>query len=162
MLNKPSYSLFIDTKELVGITSRVEKSMSHLAVESNVVHLIGIWGMGGMGKTTLARVVYKMISNKFDACSFISNVRGVYEKHGILQLQQTLLNNLLILRDRKVKDVDDGVYMIKNRLHHKKILLVLDDVNELDQLNKLVAKHDWLVPGSRVIITTRDVLLLKS
>ena len=103
-----------------------------------------------------------MISNKFDACSFISNVRGVYEKHGILQLQQTLLNNLLILRDRKEKDVDDGVYMIKNRLHHKKILLVLDDVNELDQLNKLVAKHDWLVPGSRVIITTKDVLLLKS
>ena len=103
-----------------------------------------------------------MISNKFDACGFISNVRGVYEKHGILQLQQTLLNNLLILRDRKEKDVDDGVYMIKNRLHHKKILLVLDDVNELDQLNKLVAKHDWLVLGSRVIITTRDVLLLKS
>ena len=99
MLNKPSYSLFIDTKELVGITSRVEKLMSHLAIESNVVHLIGIWGMGGMGKTTLARVVYKMISNKFDACSFISNVRGVYEKHGILQSQQTLLNNLLILRD---------------------------------------------------------------
>ena len=61
-----------------------------------------------------------------------------------------------------MKHVDDGVYMIKNRLHHKKILLVLDDVNELDQLNKLVAKHDWLVPGSRVIITTRDVLLLKS
>ena len=162
MLNKPSYSLFIDTKELVGITSKVEKLMSHLGIESNVVHLIGIWGMGGMGKTTLARFVYKMISNKFDACGFISNVRGVYEKHGILQLQQTLLNNLLILRDRKEKDVDDGVYMIKNRLHHKKILLVLDDVNELDQLNKLVAKHDWLVLGSRVIITTRDVLLLKS
>ena len=52
--------------------------------------------------------------------------------------------------------------MIKNRLHHKKILLVLDDVNELDQLNKLVAKHDWLGIGSRVIITTKDVHLLMS
>nr|XP_023885697.1 TMV resistance protein N-like [Quercus suber] len=127
--------------------------MSHLAIESNGVRLIGIWGMGGMGKTTLARVVYKMISNQFEACSFISNVREVYEKYGILQLQQTLLNDLLILGDIKVKDVDDGVFMIKNRLRQKKILLVLDDVNELDQLNKLVAKHDWLGLGSRVIIT---------
>ena len=52
--------------------------------------------------------------------------------------------------------------MIKNRLRHKKILLVLDDVNELVQLNKLVAKHDWLGLGSRVIITTRDVHVLMS
>ncbi|XP_030936574.1 TMV resistance protein N-like [Quercus lobata] len=115
-----------------------------------------------MGKTTLARVVYKMISNQFEACSFISNVREVYEKYGIVKLQQTLLNDLLILRDIKVKDADDGVSMIKNRLCNKNILLVLDDINELDQLNKLVAKHDWLGPGSRVIITTRDVHLLMS
>ena len=154
--------LFIDTKELVGITSRVEKLMTHLAIKSNGVRLIGIRGMGGMGKTALGRVVYKMISNQFEAYSFISNVREVYEKYGILQLQQTLLNDLLTLRDIKVKDVDEGVFMIKNSLCHKKILLVLDDVNELDQLNKLVAKHDWLGPGSRVIITTRDVHLLMS
>ena len=41
--------LFIDTKELVGITSRVEKLMTHLAIKSNGVRLIGIRGMGGMG-----------------------------------------------------------------------------------------------------------------
>uniref|UniRef100_A0A7N2RB69 ADP-ribosyl cyclase/cyclic ADP-ribose hydrolase n=1 Tax=Quercus lobata TaxID=97700 RepID=A0A7N2RB69_QUELO len=113
-----------------------------------------------MGKTTLARVVYSMISNQFEACSFVANVREVCEKYGILQLQQKLLNDLSILRDMNVKDVDNAVYMIKNRLRHKKILLIIDDVNELDQMNKLGAKHDWLGPGSRVIITTRDAKLL--
>uniref|UniRef100_A0A7N2RB02 ADP-ribosyl cyclase/cyclic ADP-ribose hydrolase n=1 Tax=Quercus lobata TaxID=97700 RepID=A0A7N2RB02_QUELO len=160
IINKPNYTFFVATKGLVGISSRVEKLMSHLDIESNGVRIIGIWGTGGMGKTTIARVVYSMISDQFEACSFISNVRDVYKKYGILQLQQTLLEDLLILRDVKVKDVENGVFMIKDRLRHKKILLVLDDVNELDQLNKLVAEHDWLGPGSRVIITTRDVHLL--
>uniref|UniRef100_A0A7N2MH25 ADP-ribosyl cyclase/cyclic ADP-ribose hydrolase n=1 Tax=Quercus lobata TaxID=97700 RepID=A0A7N2MH25_QUELO len=103
-----------------------------------------------------------MISDQFEACSFVADVREVYDEFGILQLQQKLLNDLLILRDMNVKDVDNGLFMIKNRLRYKKILLVLDDVNELDQLNKLGVKQDWLGPGSRVIITTRDVKLLNT
>ncbi|XP_075649095.1 TMV resistance protein N-like [Castanea sativa] len=162
ILNKLSYTCLVDTKGLVGIASKVEKLLSHLAIESNSVRIIGVRGTGGMGKTTLVRVVYNMISHQFEACCFIANVREVYEKYGILQLQQTLLEDLLILRDMNVKDVDNGVLMIKNRLRHKKILLVLDDVNELDQLNKLVAEHNWFGPGSRVIITTRDVHLLNT
>ena len=50
--------------------------------------------------------------------------------------------------------------MIKNRLCNKKILLVLDDVNELDQLKKLAGEHCWFGSGSRIMITTRDRHLL--
>ena len=61
-----------------------------------------------------------------------------------------------------VEDVNEGVFVIKNRLRHKKILLVLDDVDQLDQLNKLAGDHIWFGLGSRVIITTRNKHLLQN
>jgi len=42
----------------------------------------------------------------------------------------------------------------------KKILLILDDVDRLEQLEALAGGLDWFGCGSRVIITTRDKYLL--
>ena len=61
----------------------------------------------------------------------------------------------------RIQDVEEGLFVIKNRLRHKRILLVLDDVNHLDLLKKLVGKGNWFGSGSRVIITTRDRHLLR-
>ncbi|GKB07624.1 TMV resistance protein N-like protein [Tanacetum coccineum] len=42
----------------------------------------------------------------------------------------------------------------------KKVLVVLDDVDNLKQLEFLVGTHEWFGPSSRIIITTRDEHLL--
>ena len=131
------------TTELIGMESRVEKLKSYLTIESNDVRIIGIWGTGGMGKTALARVVYRMVSNHFEACCFIANVREESEKCGLCKLQKKILKKLLLLKNLNLQDVDDGVQIMKNRLRNKKILLVLDDVNDLNQLNKLAGKCCW-------------------
>jgi hypothetical protein len=39
---------------------------------------------------------------------------------------------------------------------------VLDDVNEFDQLMVLCGSREWFGLGSRIIITTRDIHLLRS
>ena len=59
-----------------------------------------------------------------------------------------------------IRDDYDGVRMIENRLCNKKVLLVLDNVNQFNQLEKLAGDSKWFGLGSRVIITTRDEHLL--
>ena len=153
ILHKLSYTLQRDTSDLVGIDSRVEELMKLLAIGSNDVRIIGVWGMGGIGKTTLARVVYHMIFNDFEGGSFITNIREEFERHGLLPLQQKLICEILMERSTNIWVFDGGVDMIKRMLSHKRVLLVLDDVDQFNQLEKLVGKLNWFGPGSRVVIT---------
>ena len=114
-----------------------------------------------MGKTTLARVVYNMISKKFEDCVFIEDVREKIEKYGVVPLQEKILE-VLKEKDTKIQEMYDGVCKIYNRLCKKKILLVLDDVNKLKHLEMLAGEHDWFGSGSRIIITTRDKHVLEA
>ena len=58
------------------------------------------------------------------------------KKDGLVPLQQQLITQILD-KSMSMQDVDIGVLMLKNKLWHKKILLVLDDVSELHQLKKI-------------------------
>ncbi|XP_056173177.1 disease resistance protein RUN1-like [Syzygium oleosum] len=146
---------------LVGMHSRVADVVEHLCLGESDVRSIGIWGMGGIGKTTVARAVYDRICGKFDdGCSFLANVREVSEKNGLIYLQNEFLGDILHEDNLRIRDDHRGANMIKERLRHKKVLLVLDDVDEKEQLEKLAGDLDWFGRGSRIIITTRDQHLL--
>ena len=145
------------TEGLVGINSQLVELESCLALWlNNEVRFIGIWAMGGMGKSTLASVVYRMVSKEFEACCFIDNVR----KKDLFSLQKDLISQILKETNLNIQNKLDREHMIKKMLRHKKVLLVLDDVDESNKLTKLV-KSDWFGSGSRIIITTRDKQLLK-
>ncbi|MED6144821.1 hypothetical protein PIB30_019065 [Stylosanthes scabra] len=152
-------SLPSSMNKLVGIDSRVEQVIGHIGIGLNDVRYIGICGMGGIGKTTIARVVYEAIQSEFEVTYFLANVRETCEKNGIVQVQKQLVRHINISLD--FNDEYDGRRTIRDSLCHKKVLLVVDDIDKEKQLKNLAEERDWFGSGSRIIITTRDMHLLK-
>ncbi|XP_037494999.1 disease resistance protein RPV1-like [Jatropha curcas] len=160
-LRRSSHSI---AKDFVGMESRLEKINDYLDLGNlSKVKTIGICGMGGIGKTTISSVVYKDIYCQFEGSCFLENVRESSEKYGIVSLQNQLLSATLMDKDIQIYDAYRGTDEIRNRLCRKKILAILDDVDQVEQLEFLIGKKDEhrFGIGSRIIITTRDEHILK-
>ncbi|CAN6544908.1 unnamed protein product [Malus baccata var. baccata] len=140
-------------KGYVGIESRIKEIESLSSIHSSDACItVGIWGMGGIGKTTLAEDVFRRHSSKFEASCFLKNVRENSEQVGGLDhLEKTLFKE--ILREEVFWPVGST---FQERLSRTKVLIVLDDVSDSMQLERLVGDRLQYGAGSRIIITTRD------
>ncbi|GKC38115.1 Toll/interleukin-1 receptor domain-containing protein [Tanacetum coccineum] len=155
------FSLNSDIDEgLVGMRARLQDLISQLEIGSGGVRMVGIWGLGGGGKTTLANSVYMEIIHHFKCHCIIENIREESRKSGLKKLQGDILS-VLYKTKIEVYSVAEGRRKIKSMLCHSNVLVILDDVDDLDQLEALAGSPDWFGDGSRIIITTRDEHLLK-
>ncbi|KAL6129000.1 hypothetical protein ACLB2K_072353 [Fragaria x ananassa] len=154
------------TDGLIGMDTHMNKidSLFKSGVD-DCRKIVGIWGMGGIGKSTIARAVYEKISPQFEHKCFLDNVKeGFLTRNGNAQMVGELFSRLLKIEDRQTL-VDEfltsgGKKMMRERLSETKVLLVLDDVDAMDQIETLIGENPLFGGGSRIIITTRDKKLL--
>ncbi|WOG90623.1 hypothetical protein DCAR_0309867 [Daucus carota subsp. sativus] len=157
---------FISTKKLyfeeylVGVDSCVEEICEKLSLESNDVRVVGVCGMGGIGKTTTVKAFYNKYFKKFDISCFVDDVKqhsqgGSY----LLPILQQLSVKIFGKMDYKVRDVESGIRLLEQFLSGKKALLVVDDLDQ-SSYSDLVRVCKLFFPGSRIIFTTRDANIL--
>ncbi|CAN1252608.1 Disease resistance protein L6 [Linum perenne] len=157
---RANYTLVND--ELVGIDFHVEEILKLLNLDSASQNIVGIHGMGGLGKTTLAKAVYNKVSTLFDRCCFLDNIRNTLSKEdGVLILQNKIISGILRKDSFNAKDASDGIRVIRDRVCKHKLLIVLDDVDEKFKFADILGNFDNFSMESRFIITTRDTRVLE-
>ncbi|EFH47107.1 predicted protein [Arabidopsis lyrata subsp. lyrata] len=164
MLNR--YSPSRDFDGFIGMGAHMNEMESLLCLDSDEVRMIGIWGPSGIGKTTIARVLYSQFSESFELSIFMENIKELMytrpvcsdEYSAKIQLQQQFLSQIINHKDMELPHL--GV--AQDRLNDKRVLIVLDSIDQSIQLDAIAKETRWFGHGSRIIITTQDQRLLKA
>ncbi|KAH0746863.1 hypothetical protein KY285_008520 [Solanum tuberosum] len=154
----PSTSL-VDDSDIFGRQSEIEDLIDRLLSEDasgKNLTIVPIAGMGGLGKTTLAKVVYhdEKVKNHFGLKAWYC----VSEPYDGLRITKGLLQEIDSFDSKDVhNNLNQLQVKLKEKLKGKKLLIVLDDVwndnyNEWDDLRNLFVHGDV---GSKIIVTTR-------
>ncbi|KAJ0810866.1 putative virus X resistance protein-like, coiled-coil [Helianthus annuus] len=163
MPNRETSSLILDSSNILGRDEEVEMVTRTICnkdigkYDNGEIRVYGIWGMGGMGKTTVAQLVYNhervdqyfdlkcwaYVSEKFQVKEIIKGIITSIDK------SECTLTHLDVLQES-----------LQSKLRKKKFLIVLDDVwaeeNEKEKWERLSGTLSCGAEGSIVVMTTRS------
>ncbi|XP_021823781.1 TMV resistance protein N-like [Prunus avium] len=160
---KLSRTAFNVAPHLIGIHSRVQDINLWLHDGSTRVRVLLIYGMRGIGKTTLAKFVYNINFKRYEGGSFLENIKEHSKQtNGLVQIQKKLLSDVLNGKRVKVGNISEGIIKIEDALSSKRVLLVFDDVDHVEQLDAVLRMQGQFCPGSKIIITTSHAALLNA
>jgi hypothetical protein len=122
------------------------------------VNVIPIVGIGGLGKTTLAKLVYndKRVVSHFELRMWVC----VFEDFNVIRLIKEILKSAIGTIEENLS-VDRLQISLRECLKNKTFPLVLDDVWNEDR-NKWIELEDLLIGGcneSKILVTTRNSLV---
>lgn len=143
-------------KHKVGLQAMLNSELEELAKMGDGLAIRGISGMGGIGKTTLAKEVYNHYSQEhsFECQTFLQ----LGKEADMVTLQRQALNDLV---ERNVENVGEEYNYWFSRLIGRSVLIVIDDIQIDHQFMQLVPDITRLGSRSRIILTSREQHVLR-
>uniref|UniRef100_A0A0E0A8A0 Uncharacterized protein n=1 Tax=Oryza glumipatula TaxID=40148 RepID=A0A0E0A8A0_9ORYZ len=163
----------IEEADLVGFSGPKRELLDLIDVHANIgpTKVVCVVGMGGLGKTTIARKIYESkedIAKNFSCCAWITVSQSFVRLELLKDLMMKLFGEEVLKKqmrelEGKVPQVDDLASYLRTELNERRYFVVLDDVWSTDSwkwINSIAFPRNNN-KGSRVIGTTRDVGLAK-
>ncbi|CAF2247693.1 unnamed protein product [Brassica napus] len=132
--------------EKIGINKKLLEFENLVCKQPWGIRRTGIWGMPGIGKTTLAKAVFDQISGSYEASCFIKHFDEAFHEKGLHSL----------LEEHFGKTLKELRRLPRDKLNKKRTLVVLDDVQSPLVAESFLRGVHWFSPGSLIIITSRD------
>ncbi|XP_048632242.1 protein VARIATION IN COMPOUND TRIGGERED ROOT growth response-like [Brassica napus] len=158
-----------DSENFVGIEDHVAKLSVLLQLDAEEVRMVGLWGSSGIGKTTIARVLFQRLSRHFRGSifidrAFVSKTMEIFKAANPddynmkLHLQRNFLSEILGKGDIKINHLS----AVGERLKNQKVLIFIDDFDDQVVLEALVGQTQWFGSGSRIVVVTNDKQYLRA
>ncbi|XP_057775422.1 putative late blight resistance protein homolog R1B-17 [Salvia miltiorrhiza] len=135
---------------MVGFRDELIQLLDELTGHRSNLHLISIVGMGGMGKTTLAKNIYanQLIIEHFDIRAWAT----VSQQYNAKQILEQLLSGQGKSSDKSVDELGEQLH---KTLSGRRYLIILDDIWSVEAWDEVRCFFPNNGSGSRILLTTR-------
>ncbi|KAL7171023.1 hypothetical protein ACSBR2_035812 [Camellia fascicularis] len=149
----------LEEADLVGIDKPKQQLLDWVIDGDSPLKVISVFGMGGLGKTTLVKKVYEdtEVKRHFQNHAWITVSQPFNIKEILKDLIQQLFDELKRPLPQRLETMDDNKMksVLEEVLQESRYVLVLDDVWRIDAWNAIKIALPNCNCGSRVLLTTR-------